>query len=271
MKVCLVTLAIGEKYLEEYNRLFRESQENYARKCGYDFRVLADYLDKDHTDPKTITLNKMLVCSQSWSAEYDFIVFVDADILININSPPIHSHIDFGDKIGIANETDQTPPHFMNSFRKYVNTWSKDCAEYYASSGFTLNTMKVLNTGVLVLQPKKHREFLERIYYKYVMSDDYNPSIPNQLEQTNPYHYEQSAIGYELQTHNMYVIISKKFNSIWFLQTIINRAIGDLCVPFPLHVHRRDILSFFKQTYFMHFAGKTGFSRVQELQKNNHL
>lgn len=270
MKVCLVTLAIGEKYLEEYNRLFRESQENYARKCGYDFRVLDDYLDKDHTDPKTITLNKILVCSQPWSAEYDFIVFIDADILINIKSPPIHTHIDFGDKIGIANETDQTPSYFMSSFRKYVYNW-KDGAEYYASSGFTVNSGKILNTGVLVLQPKKHREFLERVYYKYVTSDYYNPNIPNNLEQKSPYHYEQSAVGYELQTHNMYVIISKKFNSIWFLQATINRSIGEMFVPFTFRIHRRNILTYFKETYFMHFAGRKGFSSVQELQKNNHL
>lgn len=270
MKVCLLTLAIGEKYIEMYNRLFRPSQENYARKCGYDFRVLDDYLDKDHTDPKTITLNKMLVCSQPWSAEYDFIVFVDADILINIKSPPIHTNIDFGDKIGIANETDQTPPYFMNSFRNYVYNW-KDGAGYYSCSGFNVNTGKILNTGVLVLQPKKHREFLERIYYKYIVSDYYNPSTPIQCEQTNPFHYEQSAIGYELQTNNMYVVISKKFNSIWFLQKIINQSIRELFVPFPLHKHRRDILTYFKDTYFMHFAGGHGVNCVRELQKNNHL
>ena len=38
MKVLLVTLAIGQKYLEEYNQLFRKSQETYALKHGYDFK-----------------------------------------------------------------------------------------------------------------------------------------------------------------------------------------------------------------------------------------
>lgn len=30
MKCLLVTIAIGEKYLKEYNNLFYESQKNYA-------------------------------------------------------------------------------------------------------------------------------------------------------------------------------------------------------------------------------------------------
>lgn len=31
MKCCLVTICIGEKYLEQYNTLFRLSQEKYAK------------------------------------------------------------------------------------------------------------------------------------------------------------------------------------------------------------------------------------------------
>ena len=36
---CLVTICIGEKYLKEYNKLFRSSHETYAKKCGYDLEV----------------------------------------------------------------------------------------------------------------------------------------------------------------------------------------------------------------------------------------
>ena len=48
MKVLLTTVAIGEKYLEEYNNLFGESQRNYALKNGYDFKVITDFLDQDN-------------------------------------------------------------------------------------------------------------------------------------------------------------------------------------------------------------------------------
>ena len=32
MKVLLVTIAVGEKYLSEYKKNFYESQQNYAKK-----------------------------------------------------------------------------------------------------------------------------------------------------------------------------------------------------------------------------------------------
>ena len=37
MKVCLTTICIGERYLAQYNALFRPSQEAYAQRHGYDF------------------------------------------------------------------------------------------------------------------------------------------------------------------------------------------------------------------------------------------
>ena len=96
MKVCLVTICIGEKYLQQYNTLFRPSQEKYAIKCGYDFKVITDYID----GPKNthlISFNKILVCDYNWEKEYDFIIFIDADIIINENTPTIHNEYNFGD------------------------------------------------------------------------------------------------------------------------------------------------------------------------------
>ena len=77
MKVLLVTIAIGPHYLKEYELLFKESQENYAAKHGYDFKVITDFLDKDNIYNSTISFNKILVCSQEWSKDYDFIIFID--------------------------------------------------------------------------------------------------------------------------------------------------------------------------------------------------
>ena len=103
MKVLLVTIAIGKKYLDEYKDLFYQSQSNYARKNGYDFLVITDFLDVNLKHKSTISFNKILVCNQEWSKNYDFIIFIDADILINILSPPLHTY-DYGNCIGIINQ-----------------------------------------------------------------------------------------------------------------------------------------------------------------------
>jgi hypothetical protein len=264
VKVCLVAVAIGQRYLEEYTRLFMPSHTNYAKKHGYDFRVIDDFLDKKHTGYKTISLNKILVCSQPWSEQYDFVVFVDADVLINIRAPPIHACTDFGDKIGIADEYGQTDKDTLQDVQYKLN-WGNGASDYYAKSDFNIQTDKMLNTGVLVFQPRKHRSFLDSIYEKY---------IDIAVDHSLGFHFEQAMIGYELQTQNKFVLLPKQFNSIWVVQKSIN-TFKVRKAPF---FNGRFILSkvidiheYFRNSYFMHLAAHQDFHKVPELQKNNVL
>ena len=229
MSVCLVTMAIGEKYLDEYDRIFRPSQEFYAKKHGYDFRVMTDYLGHVH-QLTTVSLNKILVCSQEWSLNYDFIVFVDADILINPEAPPIHSSTDFGDKIGIVDEFSQPSFQKRVEFNRRMN-WEPNASLYYRKAGLVIKTDMELNTGVLVMQPKKHGVFLKGIYDKYVQK-----SINHRLL----FNYEQSVIGYELQINNIFVVIPNTWNSIVVLYQ---------------YEPEFTLESFSKTVNFLHFAG----------------
>jgi len=229
MSVCLVTIAIGEKYLNEYNRLFRPSQENYANKHGYDFRVITDFLDNDIRHHTTISFNKILVCSQDWSSKYDFVIFVDADILINPDSPAIHTCMDFGDNVGIVDEFTQPSLVKRYEFQRRMN-WEQSCTIYYRRSGFNVLTDRMLNTGVLVMQPKKHASFLKNIYDKYIIRS---------INHHRHFNFEQSCIGYELLTNDMYAILPNQFNAIWCLYRY--QAI--------------TLEAFSKNVYFIHFAG----------------
>lgn len=227
MTVCLVTIAVGDKYLKEYNRLFRPSQETYARKHGYDFRVITDYLGPVR-DISTISLNKILVCSQDWSLGYDFVVFIDADILINPDAPAIHSCMDFGDKIGIVDEF--TQPSFQKriEFNRRMN-WEPNATTYYFRSGFTIQTNSMLNTGVIVMQPAKHGMFLKSIYDKYIQKSVNHP---------RHFHFEQSAIGYELILNNKFIVLPNTWNGIWYV-----------------YRYEMSLEIFSKSVNFLHFAG----------------
>lgn len=261
-KVLLVSIAIGDKYLEEYNRLFRPSHENYARKCGYDFRVVEDFLDKEHTDKSTVSLNKILVCSQPWSEDYEYIVYVDADVVINIRAPPIVESQKFGNKIGIVNEYDQVQVPDYKFVQKVLN-WGNTASEYYAMAGLTIDTEVMLNTGVMVFQPKKHREFLDAVYNCY---------IDRAVNHFRSFHFEQSVIGYEMQKQNMYTILNPKFNAIWFIQKALNAKFNNF-PPIRLAGRSKDVPidTYFFHNYFMHLAGHQNFDSVPELQKNNVL
>ena len=229
MSVCLVTIAVGKQYLSEYNRIFRPSQEFYARKHGYDFRVITDYLGHVR-DLSTVSLNKILVCSQSWSSAYDFVVFVDADILINPAAGPIHACMDFGDNIGIVDEFSQPSFDKRVEFARRMK-WDLSPSIYYGSSGFVIQTSKMLNTGVLVMQPKKHGPFLKGVYDKYIQASIHHPK---------GFNYEQSAIGYELQINNMFIVLPNTWNAV----AVLYQYEPDFTLE-----------SFSNTVNFLHFAG----------------
>jgi hypothetical protein len=239
MKVLLVTIAIGEKYLIEYNRLFYKSQKDYALKHGYDFKVITDFLDKTIKNPNTISFNKVLVCNQECANDYDFIVFIDADILININSPPIHTYMDYGECIGIIDEYSQPSKEKRLQIQKKMG-WETSASEYYKLCGFNIQTEMVFNSGVLVLQPKIHKDFLQNLYNKYVIAS---------MTHYRGFHFEQSCIGYEIQKANLYKVIDNKFNAVWGITKLDNE-----------HYSLND---YFHENYFIHFAGHIDFNKIQ--------
>lgn len=243
MKILLITIAIGEKYLKEYKNLFYESQLKYALKNNYDFKVITDFLDKKIRYSSTISFNKILVCDQEWSKDYDFIIFIDADILININSPPIHNYIDYGDCIGIVDEYSQPSKERRLKIQEKMG-WEKSATDYYKLCQLDIQTDMVFNSGVLVFQPKIHKDFLKNIYDKYVIKSISHP---------RGFHFEQSCIGYEIQKANLFKVIDNKFNSVWGLTKIDN-------------IKNITLKEYFNENYFIHFAGHTDYDKVKTLQ-----
>jgi hypothetical protein len=242
MKVCLTTICIGEKYLQEYNTLFRPSHEYYAKKHKYDFKVITDYIsDIKHKD--VISFNKALVCNYKWEKDYDFIIFIDADILINKKAPSLHDSYDFGDKIGVVN---QSQPNLearilAQKQKGYADISAKDY--YRIKSGHEIDTDHIINTGVLVIQPAKHAVFLKNIFEKYYKT---------QIDNKSGFHYEQSVIGYELQSNNLHYFMDMKWNSLWGNNKYWFNMIGS---PITLQ-------TFYDNHYFIHLAGKCDFHLV---------
>jgi len=248
MKVLLVTLAIGKQYLQQYELLFKESQENYAKKNGYDFKIITDFLDKNNKYNSTISFNKILVCNQEWSDEYDFIIFIDADILININSPPIHNYINYDKYIGIIDEYSQPTKERRIQIQTKMG-WETSATEYYKLCDLNIKTDMVFNSGVLVFQPKIHKDFLQNIYDTYIKKSIFH---------NRGYHYEQSCIGYEIQKNNLYKVIDNKFNAIWSIIKLDN-------------TENITLENYFKQNYFIHFAGHNDYNKVELLHKNYNI
>lgn len=225
-RILLVTIAIGERYLAEYNRLFRPSQQAYAARHGYDFKVITDWLGPER-DRNCISFQKILVASQPWSIDYDVIVFVDADIFINPEAPEIPYWLLEG-RIGCVNEWFSGRPQFAKA-----RGWEQSTRDYYklGSDEFVVPHDDVLiNTGVLVMQPLLHGDFLEDIYKRRI------GAAPGHRR---GFHYEQAAIGYELMKAEMYTLLDGRWNALWPLAEGIGRE------------------AYKAANYFIHFAGSS--------------
>lgn len=240
LSVLLVAISIGEKYLQTYNKLFRKSQENYAIKHGYDFEVVTDYIDNSNKENRmSLYYQKLLVCSKERAKSYDFIVYVDSDILININSPPIHLANEYRDKIGIIDEYSQPTKDMRIRIQEQMG-WETSAKDYYKLCGFDVDTDMVLNSGVLVIQPRIHKSFLENIYNTY---------LPRSIKHSRGPHYEQTSLGYELHETDNFIVMSNKWNTVWAVYKLSGVSLKYI----------------FDENYFIHFAGNIDFDRVPEL------
>mgnify|MGYP000371266016 CR=1 FL=1 len=193
-KCCVAVICIGEKYLKQYNELFRQSHELYAKKCGYDFKVITEYIDENYKHADTISMQKQLICTLDWAKNYDFIICLDCDIIINHKqTPSIHNYYDLGKKIGVVNQSQPTlQARLAGQRHKGLEITAQDY--YKLKSNHDIDTDHIINSGMMVCQPKIHKDFLKTVYDKY---------IKQQINHKNGYHYEQSVIGYEIQKNDM--------------------------------------------------------------------
>lgn len=233
MKVCVGVISIGEKYLAEFERLFKPSVSAYCARNGYDLKVFTTFLDSEHTQPDTISFQKCLVPSQL--QDYDLVVVLDADIYIEPRAPPIHL-LELSGKVGIVDEVAQSS---SDKYQILVNIGFADHAKgYYQKAGFELETTQILNTGVMVCSPLLHSNFLKSIYEKYVEQSIGHP---------RGFHYEQACIGFELQTNQMYTVIPNDWNFIQIHTQITKDPV---------------------RCYFLHFAGLRGGDREAALARH---
>ena len=86
----IVTLALGKKYLKEWQQFCQENWQKYADKYGYDVICIDAPLDESNRAiQRSPSWQKCLILSQNWSQNYDRIVWVDADIIISPEAPCI--------------------------------------------------------------------------------------------------------------------------------------------------------------------------------------
>lgn len=243
-KCCLAVICIGENYMKQYNVLFRQSHELYAEKCGYDFKVITEHIDKNYIHADTICMQKQLICGLDWAKTYDFIICLDCDILINYKKAPmIHNYYNFGEKIGVVNQSQPTlQARLEGQKHKGLEITAR---EYYKlKSNHDIDTEHIINGGLMVWQPRVHKDFLQTVYDKY---------IKQQINHKSGYHYEQSIIGYEIQKNDMYYFMDMKWNALWANNKYYFNVMKQQNVT---------LQAFYDDNYFIHLAGRCDYNLI---------
>jgi hypothetical protein len=261
----IITLAIGKQYLELWEQYCRPSWSMYAARHGYDLICIDTPLDlSPRAAKRSPAWQKCLILSRDFSKDYERIVWIDSDIIINASASPSIIEEVPRDMAGAINVwASPTPQWFKTALKRYMDmtpnsdTFSTTPGGYYEKYGLPSTYDAVVQTGVLVLS-HAHREILEHTYYSYE-------------EKGGPeWHYEMRPLSYELLKNGCVHWIDNRFNMSWpiykclfypFLLADTEQGRPSDKLPAHLSEMERDSLieacvnTTFANGYFLHFPG----------------
>ena len=277
MKKAIVTLTIGGKYENLFNTYCKNNWEKYCEKFDYDLIVINQNLDDSkRSRERSPAWQKLLILSQEWANNYDQIVWVDSDVVINFNSARDISKIVEKENLGAVDAYSiPSKEIYQISLKRTYENWSENGIkyisnlqpnEYYQKRGINVkNIDSVVQTGVFVCSGLHHRKIFEHIYYNY-----------EDINKTAEWNYEMPAMSYELikaglvqwipveYNYNVYDIISSYYSFIFFKKDFsiskflyhLNNKLGFKSnKPYLNSLQIKCLNQIYNNGYFVHFAG----------------
>lgn len=276
MNKVIVTLVIGKKYQERWQATCKENWSRYAEKHGYDIICISKSLDESNrAKARSAAWQKCLVLGHEKVKQYDQVAWVDSDILMNPHAPCIVSQVSEPQKVGavemFSGPLSETFPSasaksesLADRSKSFWNWPFSTGKEFYKNVSLPDDFSEVVQTGVMVLSPKLHRDIFEHVYHTYEHQDGQA--------------FEMECLSYELVKANLVSWLDYRFNRLWV--ECILRDYPFLLPPEPSknkiirrgqkYLYRISKLSQKKLTdrcvntalinnYFLHFAGTAQF------------
>lgn len=233
----IVTLIVGKKYEEMYEKYCRKSWEDYSEKYSYDLILLKDSLDNSQRSRnRSIAWQKLLILSQSWSKDYEQIVWLDSDIIVNSrNAPCVASLVPINKIGGVESYSIPSKEIYKVGQKRSFDRISDEDSNFIkcpTPESFYINRgipghgiQEVLQTGMFVCSPKFHRELLENIYFNY---EDNNGG---------EYCYEMPAMSYEVI----------KNEEVFWLSPLFNFCVNDIIFGYYPFLFEKEHFSIFER------------------------
>ncbi|GAB6053146.1 hypothetical protein JCM17960_19660 [Magnetospira thiophila] len=263
LKKALVTLIVGEPYVRAFERYIQPTWQPYAERHGYDIIALTELIDPQcDLSRKSIHWQKLLIGMHPQLRDYDRLVWIDSDILINYHQAPCIVSAHQGSGIGGVTSP---PPDWglggaelgrsclhtiMQQIRvrqqkapdKPTSVLWADYRDYYRLMGLDGTANQMINTGVLVFDPARHGPMMAEIYLKY----------PKDFID-----FEMTPLSFEIQQQGLLDPLDERFNQPW--SQVVLKHYPFLFNNDYLHAHpdliRQCVNAAFRQSWFMHFAG----------------
>ncbi|MFY8095621.1 MAG: hypothetical protein ACOVN0_19245 [Niveispirillum sp.] len=265
-KNAIVTLLIGDSYINSWSLAAQSSWINYAVSFGFDIIIITSAIDTSEIGTgRSPAWQKLLILEQPWAKNYERIVWIDADIIINPTSANILESAPDPRQIGVAGgRLLRESPAFMIMNERMRGTYlraecwpetarSLDIDQFERALGMMIDQDIVMyNTGVLVISPTHHRDLFRNTYRNYVCRTRL---------------YEQPALCYEMHKSGQIQEISALFNwpiilmrALYFPETLFKQLDKDSYKEM-IPMIRKELAN----CYFLHFAGCMSlFSCIQD-------
>jgi hypothetical protein len=253
-KQAIVTLAIGADYAERFERHCRANWSAYARRHGFDLIVISDPLDtSERAQNRSPAWQKCLILGDPRISWCERVAWVDSDICINPEAPSIFEGVP-PERIGVTDEHRfpsaearqvildaiiAAAPDAGDFDKRYWRSWREPDA-WHAFMKLPSGQSHIVQSGVMVLSPKHHRDLLEHAY-------SYEDASGPRGKDRAPGWGEMGPLSHEIQARGLQYWIDPKFNALlWWLFLHEGPAASDL---------RRFVQTCYRRSYFLHFAG----------------
>lgn len=251
-RTALVTLCLGDSYIDLFERYCRPNWEWYAEAHGYDVVVLTEMLDSaPEARQRFLGWQKCLIFDAL--PQYDRLVWVDSDIVINPSAPCILKGVPPG-KVGAVISGDYLHPDlktvFTHRLRKTplnppddLAVWEADQKAYYDRFGLHCVSPDIVQVGVMVLD-RSHRDLFMEVY---------RMPLPARVE-------EQWPLSAEILNRGLLHRINSRFNTVF-----LDRAIVHYPYLYGAGIENLDQLARlavqteYANCHFLHFAGDKRF------------
>ena len=271
----IVTMAIGDRYLRPWKIHCEANWRAYADRYGFDLICIEKPFD---TSRRALQRNpswqKCLILGQPILRDYERILWIDSDVLINVSlAPNICENVPI-EKVGAVNDKSLPSPELHKTALLRLRQargwkgWTEDTKHpgraYYEFMGLSPDFDQVVNMGILLLSPAHHHKLLQKIYYDY------------EDRGGREFHMEMPAGSWELLKAGVVHWLDRRFNAVWTYDEVINypflvnldhgprnydrikrKLIGmGLAWTSLLDVRRACLNASFWRSFFLHFGGR---------------